>query len=154
MKRYILSLVTIIALGACNNETKQTETITNTGSINANVNPVSNSESAPVFKFKNESYDFGQITEGEQVSYDFAFKNTGSTPLIITGATATCGCTIPEYPKEPIAPNGEGVISVMFDSKGKAGMQNKVITITANTVPATTELHLLGDIKTVATANN
>ncbi len=154
MKRYILSLVTIIALGACNNEAKQTDAVTDNGAINASVNPVSNSGDAPVFKFERESYDFGQIDEGEKVSYEFAFKNTGSTPLIITGATATCGCTVPDYPKEPVAPNGEGKISVIFDSKGKAGMQNKVITITANTVPATTELHLLGDIKTSATANN
>ena len=151
MKKIAFALVAILALGSCNNKTGQTES--NNGVINASVNVGVNSDGAPVFKFEKESYDFGQITQGEKVSYEFSFKNTGSTPLIITAATATCGCTLPEYPKAPIAPNGEGVISVTFDSAGKSGMQNKVITLTANTVPVTTELHLLGDIKLPETAS-
>jgi len=151
MKRVFLSIVAIIALAACNNEQPQTETVSNNGAINANVSPTTNASNAAAFTFEKESYDFGQITEGDQVTYDFSFKNTGSEPLIITGATATCGCTVPNYPKEPIAPNGEGKISVKFDSKGKGGMQNKVITITANTNPATTELHMIGDIKPAKT---
>lgn len=151
MKRVFLSIVAIIALAACNNEQPQTETVSNNEAINANVSPTTNASSAAAFTFEKESYDFGQITEGDQVTYDFSFKNTGTEPLIITGATATCGCTVPNYPKEPIAPNGEGKISVKFDSKGKGGMQNKVITITANTNPATTELHMIGDIKPATT---
>lgn len=151
MKKIAFALVAILALGACNNKTKQTES--NNGVVSASVNSGVNSDGPPVFKFEKESYDFGQITQGEKVSYEFSFKNTGSTPLIITAATATCGCTIPEYPTAPIAPNGEGVISVTFDSAGKSGMQNKVITVTANTVPVTTELHLLGDIKLPETAS-
>lgn len=147
MKRIFLSIVAVIALAACNNEQPKTDTVSNNGAINANVSPTTDASNAAVFTFEKESYDFGQITEGDQVSYDFLFKNTGTEPLIITGATATCGCTVPHYPQEPIAPNGEGKISVKFDSKGKGGMQNKVITITANTVPATTELHMIGDIK-------
>lgn len=147
MKRIFLSIVAVIALAACNSEQPQTETVSNSGAINANVSPASDALNAAAFTFEKDSYDFGQITEGDQVSYDFSFKNTGTEPLIITGATATCGCTVPNYPKEPIAPNGEGKITVKFDSKGKGGMQNKVITITANTVPATTELHMIGDIK-------
>lgn len=151
MKRIFLSIVAVIALAACNSEQPKTETVSNNGAINANVSPTTDASNAAAFKFEKDSYDFGQITEGDQVSYDFSFTNTGKEPLIITGATATCGCTVPNYPHEPIAPNGEGKISVKFDSKGKGGMQNKVITITANTVPSTTQLHLIGDIKPAKT---
>lgn len=153
MKRIILSLMAVIALSACNNEQKQaetqTETVSNNGAINANVSPTTDAANSAAFKFEKESYDFGQITEGEKVSYDFIFTNSGTEPMIITSATATCGCTVPEFSREPIAPNSDGKISVIFDSKGKTGMQNKVITITANTVPATTELHLIGDVKPI-----
>ena len=79
-------------------------------------------------------------------SNDFKFKNIGNSPLIISSATATCGCTIPEYPKEPVAPGAEGLIRVVFNSAGKAGMQNKIISITANTVPSLTELNILGNV--------
>lgn len=147
MKRLFLSLITVVALSACNNENAQTDAAANNGAINANVNPASNASNAASFKFEKESYDFGQITEGEKVSYDFAFTNSGKEPLIITGATATCGCTVPEFPNEPVAPGESGTISVTFDSSGKGGMQNKVITVTANTVPAVTELHMIGDVK-------
>jgi hypothetical protein len=101
---------------------------------------------APVFKFEKEVYDFGEIKEGEKVTYDFKFKNIGNSPLIISSATATCGCTIPEYPKEPVAPGAEGLIRVVFNSAGKAGMQNKIVSITANTVPSLTELNILGNV--------
>lgn len=153
MKRVFLSLLTVIALASCNNEQSQTtatqaaETVNNNGAINANVSPETDASNAAAFKFEKDSYDFGQISEGEKVSYEYTFTNIGTQPMIITGATATCGCTVPNYPKEPVAPNAQGKISVVFDSKGKPGMQNKVITITANTVPATTQLHLLGDVK-------
>ena len=101
---------------------------------------------SPVFKFEKEVYDFGEIKDGEKVTYDFKFKNIGNSPLIISSATATCGCTIPEYPKEPVAPGAEGLIRVVFNSAGKAGMQNKIISITANTVPSLTELNILGNV--------
>ena len=147
MKRVFLSLLAVVFFASCNNEQKQTEsTVTNNGAMNANVSPAPDASGTAAFHFEKESYDFGQITAGEKVSYSFAFKNVGKEPLIITGAMASCGCTTPEFPKEPIAPGAEGTISVTFDSKGRAGMQNKVITVTANTVPSATELHLIGDV--------
>nr|HNH67158.1 DUF1573 domain-containing protein [Bacteroidia bacterium] len=68
------------------------------------------------------------ITEGEIVSYNFKFKNSGKAPLIITQASASCGCTVPEYSKDPIAPGQEGFIKVTFNSEGKHGMTSKTIT--------------------------
>ncbi len=100
----------------------------------------------PKFSFTNDAYDFGQIKQGEKVSYSFKFKNTGNTPLIISSASASCGCTVPSYPEEPIQPGEESKIDVVFDSNGKMGMQTKTITLVANTIPNTKVLYLRGEI--------
>ena len=105
------------------------------------------STAAPVITFENTTYDFGSVNDGEKVSYAFKFKNTGKSPLIISNAIASCGCTVPDYPRTPIVPGGEGVISVVFDSTGKPGKQSKTITLTSNTLPPTTDLYLTGEVK-------
>ena len=97
--------------------------------------------------FAKESHDFGQVNEGDKVVYDFFFTNTGKSALIISSAAATCGCTVPEYPKNPLAPGKTGIIHVVFNSTGKAGMQNKTITLTTNTYKGNEELHLVGNVK-------
>jgi len=89
----------------------------------------------PAIEFAEEDHDFGTIKEGEIVEHMFKFKNTGDAPLIISSATASCGCTVPVWPKEPIAVGEEAEIQVRFNSKGKPGIQNKTVTITANTYP-------------------
>ena len=103
-------------------------------------------EDAPKFEFDKVIHDFGKIVEGEKVQASFKFKNTGKTPLIISNATATCGCTVPEYPKTPVKPGEEGVISVVFDSHNKVGMQDKAVTITSNANPEAEQLHLVGEV--------
>lgn len=90
------------------------------------------------------TYQFGEIKEGDIVQHSFKFKNGGQFPLIINNVTASCGCTIPEWPREPIAPNQESSIEVRFNSKGKPGQQVKTITVYANTQPAYSELRLQG----------
>jgi hypothetical protein len=97
-------------------------------------------------KFEKESHDFGKIKTGDKVNYDFKFTNTGKSPLIISEAHATCGCTIPEWPKAPVKPGESGIIKVTFNSAGKTGLQDKQITVTANTVPAQTMVHLIGEV--------
>ncbi len=87
----------------------------------------------PKFTFQQEEHNFGDIRDGDVVSHVFKFTNTGEAPLIISKATAACGCTVPQWPKEPIPVGGSGEIKVQFDSSNKPGMQNKVVTITANT---------------------
>ena len=145
MKKVFLSIMCLSILAACTNQNSTgSKNPTETQEI-ATVAAVDTANS-PVFKFEKEVYDFGEIKDGEIVSYDFKFKNIGNSPLIISSATATCGCTIPEYPKEPVAPGAEGLIRVVFNSAGKAGMQNKIISITANTVPSLTELNILGNV--------
>ena len=100
----------------------------------------------PILSFDKDVYDFGKIKEGEKVSYSYTFTNTGKSALIVSNATATCGCTIPKWSQEPIKPGEKGVIKVIFDSKGKTGLQNKTITVIANTIPNTKVLYLRGDV--------
>lgn len=90
--------------------------------------------------FAEEEYDFGEMNEGDKVKHVFTFTNTGEEPLVISNARGSCGCTVPKWPKEPIAPGGEGEINVEFNSAGKSGPQQKTVTITANTVPENTVL--------------
>lgn len=92
--------------------------------------------------FEKKVYDFGTITEGEVVEHTFKFTNTGDTDLIISNASASCGCTIPDWPKEPIAPGKQGKIKVKFNSNGKKDMITKDITILANTDPVKTILQI------------
>lgn len=87
----------------------------------------------PVMTFTETDFDFGDINEGDVVEHTFSFKNTGNAPLVIVNATGSCGCTVPEWPKEPIAPGESGELLVKFNSNGKPNAQNKQVTITANT---------------------
>jgi len=91
----------------------------------------------PVIKFAETEHDFGTIVEGEKVSYVFKFKNTGASDLVISSARASCGCTVPEYPKTPIKPGEEERVTVTFDSNGKPGMNHKDVTIVTNCQPNT-----------------
>ena len=89
----------------------------------------------PDMKFEQEVFDFGTITQGEKVSHEFKFQNTGDRELIISNAYADCGCTVPEVPKKPIAPGDENVIRVTFDSDRKTGIINKEVSILTNCIP-------------------
>lgn len=86
----------------------------------------------PVITFEESSKDFGDITQGDKVENVFKFENTGNAPLIISNVAATCGCTVPSWPKEPIAPGKKGEIKVSFNSAGKMGKQNSVVRIYSN----------------------
>ena len=100
----------------------------------------------PVFEFAEMEHDFGTITDGDVVSHTFTFTNNGEAPLIIQSAQGSCGCTVPTWPKEPIPVGGTGQITAEFNSKGKPGMQNKMVTITANTWPKTTTLRIKAQV--------
>jgi hypothetical protein len=100
----------------------------------------------PVMTFTEGLHDFGKITQGEHVKYAFKFKNTGGENLLITNAHGSCGCTIPEYPKEPIAPGSEGIINVEFNSEGKSGPQDKQVTLTTNCEPNTQTISIKADV--------
>ena len=100
-----------------------------------------------VLEVADDSYDFGTVKEGEKVEHEFRFTNTGSSPLIISNVQASCGCTTPEYSKNPIAPGDQGLVKVVFNSAGQLGKQHKVITVTSNSASTNTLLHLRGEVK-------
>ena len=94
----------------------------------------------PVAEFERVEHDFGIVNEGQKVSYAYKFKNNGQAPLIIQSAVGSCGCTVPAWSKEPIPVGGTGFVSAEFDTNGKTGIQNKTVTVTANTWPKVTTL--------------
>lgn len=94
----------------------------------------------PVAQFEKVEHDFGTITEGQKVTYVYKVKNTGEAPLIIQSAQPSCGCTVPTWSQEPIPVGETGQITAEFDSSGKPGINNKTITVTANTWPKVTTL--------------
>ena len=87
---------------------------------------------APVFKFTEETHNFGNLKEGAEASYDFMFTNTGKEPLIIQDCKASCGCTTPVWTKAPVLPGQSGKINVKYDTKGRPGSFNKSIFIASN----------------------
>lgn len=97
--------------------------------------------------FEETEYAYGEVQEGELVEHVFQFTNTGKVPLLINTARSTCGCTVPEWPKQPIPPGGKGEIAVKFDTTNKFGRQNKPVNIVANTYPARTTIYLNGEVR-------
>lgn len=100
----------------------------------------------PIFLFDEESYDFGDMVEGEKYEYTFKFKNIGAEPMILKNVKASCGCTTPSWPREPIMPGETNEINVIFNSKGKRGSINKAITITSNAVEPVKRIFIKGKI--------
>ncbi|MBL7920611.1 MAG: DUF1573 domain-containing protein [Bacteroidia bacterium] len=150
MKKILIAAF-IISLFSCNNKEQD-------GTVGSDV--VNNSASAngktdadmPEIKFEEEEFDFGKITQGEIVSHAFTFKNTGSKNLIISGASGSCGCTVPQWPKEPIKAGETNKINVVFNSEGKSGLQDKTITIITNCEPATRVIRIKTEIIVAETA--
>lgn len=91
-------------------------------------------KNGPAMTFEEDKHDFGDIRQGDKVEHTFTFENTGNEPLIISNVQVTCGCTATEWPRDPIAPGEEASITIMFNSAGKMGRQNKVVTIVSNAI--------------------
>lgn len=138
MNKVILSvLLAGIVLSSCQSDKVKSENVSS-----EMVDP----KNPPVMTFDESTYDFGTISQGERVKHTYFFKNTGKSPLIIHSAQGSCGCTIPEWPKEPIQPGEEGKIEVSFNSEYKSGHQEKMVTILANTKPTKTFIKITGDV--------
>jgi len=151
MKIIKLSLIIALAIGlaSCANE--------NSDTVNADVvnNSLTASEGgevsgAPVMEFEEEIFDFGTIAQGEKVNFVYKFTNTGDADLIISSAKGSCGCTVPDWPKQPIAPGEVSEIKVVFNSDGKSGNQHKDVSINANTQPALNKIAFKGIVEVPA----
>ncbi len=138
----LLLVGAVAALASCTSATDKIKPAEERGTIDAMVN----NEGAAAFEFDKEFHDFGDIEEGTKASTIFKFTNSGESPLIITSATGSCGCTAPTYPKTPVAPGASAEIEVVFDSSGRAGKNDKSVTIEANTVPRTTVLKITSNV--------
>ncbi len=125
-----------------------TNDVMNTKSADGNSNA-----DLPEIKFEEDTHDFGRITQGEKVTYNFKFKNTGGANLIISSASGSCGCTIPDYPKKPILPSEEANINVVFASEGKSGIVEKSVTIVTNCEPSTRIIYIKANIIVPTSAN-
>jgi len=148
----ILSLTAILMVAfsftSCKSKTENSNAAVSTDLVNNPATAEGNvdAENIPVMELEKENHEFGKITEGEKVSYSFKFKNSGKADLIISDAKGSCGCTVPQWPKNPIAPGEGGLIEVTFDSRGKAGMQSKTVTLITNAIPNTKIITISGEV--------
>ncbi|HEY9256378.1 DUF1573 domain-containing protein [Chitinophaga sp.] len=117
-----------LLIAACNNSAKN-----NTSAAGAAGNgQIKEDGQSSALTFEEKVHNFGEIVAGEKVEYSFKFTNTGSSPLLIEDAISSCGCTVPEWPKEPIKPGQSGYMKVIFDSHGKSGYTEKEISVKIN----------------------
>ena len=147
-KTNLLSILLVCMISvSCKNENSSSENDENVevienNSVVPNVNEGSETISSdiatdgkyPAMTFAETNFDFGEIVQGQKVEHTFTFKNTGEADLILSDAKSSCGCTVPEYPKNtPIKPGASGNMTVTFDSEGKLGPTSKTITVMCNT---------------------
>ncbi len=99
-----------------------------------------------VLKFTKELHDFGKLNEGPIAKYAFEVTNTGTAPVVISNAMASCGCTTPEWSKDPIMPGAKSVINVGYNTSGRPGNFTKTITVTSNAENSTVVLTIKGAV--------
>jgi len=113
--------------------------------------PAANADLA-VPAFEAQNFDFGKIKQGTPVTHEFKFTNTGKVPMIITNVQASCGCTTPDWSKEPIAPGNKGFIKATYNA-ASVGAFNKAVTVTANIPNGSVQLFIKGEVNQTAVNN-
>lgn len=114
--------------------------------INKSAKEGNTSAKEPKIVFEKETHDFGRVVQGEKVTFGFKFINEGGKDLLIAKVIATCGCTVIDFPRNPIAPGEGGVLHVTFNSTAKKGYQNKKVTVMTNTTPSNTYLWVKANV--------
>ena len=144
----VVLLIGVLFLGCHRKPAKEGDFTVDDVHIPQTANGLSEKEAKnmPVISFDQTTYDFGEVIEGERLTYAFKFKNTGKSNLIIYSSEATCGCTTSQPPKAPVRPGESGEITVTFDSKGQKGKVQKRILVGANTYPAETILTITANV--------
>jgi Protein of unknown function (DUF1573) len=133
MKKGVLMMFIYFLLLSCGGNRQPA--ITDMVNIPASSGKGLDKSNLPVIKFEEQFFDFGEITQGQKVSHDFKFENTGVNELVLSAAYADCGCTVAEVPRQPIPAGKSNAIRVTFDSAGKTGIVNKSITLETNCIP-------------------
>lgn len=132
-KTVLCALLATIGLISCKKEIKMDENKTVKLETTPQQQTIHPNGKFAKMEFTKIEHDFGTINGDDVVETVFTFTNAGASDLVISNAVGSCGCTVPAYPKEPIAPGKQGDIKVSFSPKGKNGMQNKTVTLTTNT---------------------
>lgn len=141
-KRWILSFVAVLAVLTTGCDFSKDNKLPSDVVNNPNSADGKESEKMPEISFETKEHDFGKVISGEVVSYNFKFKNTGDADLVISKVSSSCGCTVPDYPGEPIKPGEEKYLEVTFESENRNGFQSKTVTVGANTQPSKTTLRI------------
>lgn len=141
-------LIPVLALGlfACGADKDSQKVDSSLVNVSATASGSSDKSKLPVIKFKETTFDYGKIIQGEKVVHSFEFTNEGKSNLVIASAKGSCGCTVAEPPKDPIPPGGSGKIEVVFDSNGKSGMVSKSISVLTNCEPSNALLTISGEV--------
>lgn len=161
LKLTLLALATVFVV-SCDKQTETTTTAGNTDvataeNLNTDATPAladasvtpaatTNAADAPVFTMTSDTYDFGDVQANSTTERVVEFTNTGNSPLVITAAKASCGCTVPEFSKEPIAPGGTGTLKVSFKAPATNGKQTKTVTLTTNTASGTDRFKVAANV--------
>ena len=155
LRSYCCLIIALCALVSCNNNGSKTTTNNDTGKLPVSL--VNNPHTAngmdtvaaarkPTMDFQDTVHNFGVMQQEEVVEHDFTFTNNGKSPLIITSATGSCGCTVPDYPRDAVEPGKSAVMKVTFNSTGKMGHQEKSVTIHTNTLRNIHMLYIKADV--------
>jgi len=145
IQQFILVVICSLAI-SCDSASEDKEIAADLVSSPLTANPSAEKVLTPKIQMDEESFDFGEMKQGESVTHDFILKNIGDANLIISTAKGSCGCTVPEWPKEPIAKAEEATIQVTFNSAGKSGKQNKTVTLVTNAIPNTKVITITGNV--------
>jgi len=150
MKHYFSALLFLVFVSAlfvsCGSRNTSADASSGMDSATDSSIAVADSNALPVLTLETDTHDFGRLNSGELVTYAFKFKNTGKSPLIISNVSTSCGCTVTAFPNQPIKPGDESTIDVKFDTAGKHGIQQKMITVFANTEPPVTTLRIQANL--------
>jgi hypothetical protein len=138
---FFLLVLSFLFLAACQNDASVK---------NVQKYQLSNYESGiyagPSIKFDTTTYNFGRVYEGEKVCWYFKYQNRGNKNLVLTNVTTSCGCTIPAYSNEPVAPGNKGNIKVVFDTSDRIGHQYKTVEVQTNGEPGKVELIITAEV--------
>jgi hypothetical protein len=145
-KFLVLVLITASFLTSCKDATNITAKIKKENLVNAKSRDLEIKKGAASISFDKKEYDFGTVNEGDIVETSYLVTNSGKTDLVITNAQASCGCTVPVWPKNPIKPGATGEVKVKFNTSGKPNRQQKTITLTTNTESGREVLTLKGSV--------